>query len=130
MLHGLNMSLTFYWNCYCCPKFGRHKKKNCTCCFRIWGVFVYQGNLPATLRNQPYNVSFPSAIRHRPKYSPRLIRWLVSVTCIDLSKVVSAIDCEQVVSSSRATRSKRRTIERIEGSPDGERSTRVFALLG
>ena len=51
------------------------------------------------------------------------------MTCIDLSEVVSAIDCEQVVSSPRATRSKRRTIERIEGSPGGERSTRVFALL-
>ena len=98
--------------------------------FSNLGCVCLSGKFTRYFENQPYNVSFPSAIRHRPKYSPRLIRWLVSVTCIDLSKVVSAIDCEQVVSSSRATRSKRRTIERIEGSPGGERSTRVFALLG
>lgn len=48
------------------------------------------------------------------------------MTCIDLSKVVLAIDCAQVASSPRATRSKRRTIERSEG---GERSIRIFAVL-
>ena len=55
------------------------------------------------------------------------------MTCIDLSKTVLAIYCEQVVSSLRATSSKRRTIEGIEGSPGGggraERSIRVFAGL-
>ena len=50
----------------------------------------------------------------------------MSVTCIDLSKVVLAIDCAQVASSPRATRSKRRT---IEGSEGGERSIRIFAVL-
>lgn len=51
------------------------------------------------------------------------------MTCIDLSKVVLAIDCEQVAFFPRATRSKRRMIEGIEGSEGGERSIRVFAVL-
>lgn len=53
----------------------------------------------------------------------------MSVICIDLSKVVLAIDCEQVAFFPRATRSKRRMIEGIEGSEGGERSIRVFAVL-